>query len=61
MTPVGKLIMGVGAGLLVFIIRNFNDSYPEGCSYAILIMNLVTPLIDRFTQPRIYGEVKKHA
>ena len=60
-TPVGKLIMGVGAGLLVFIIRNFNDSYPEGCSYAILIMNLVTPLIDRFTQPRIYGEVKKHA
>lgn len=60
-TPVGKLIMGVGAGLLVFVIRMFNDSYPEGCTYAILIMNLLTPLIDRFTQPRIYGEAKKHA
>ena len=60
-TPVGRLIMGVGCGLLIFIIRRFNPSYPEGFSYAILVMNLATPLIDRFTRPRVYGEGKRHA
>lgn len=60
-TPVGRLIMGVGCGLLIFIIRRYNPSYPEGFSYAILVMNLATPLIDRFTRPRVYGEGKKHA
>ncbi len=53
-TPVGRLIMGVGTGLLVFVIRTFS-SMPEGVSYAILTMNLAVPLIDRFTQPRVYG------
>lgn len=59
-TPVGRLIMGVGTGLLVFVIRTFS-SMPEGMSYAILTMNLAVPLIDRFTQPRVYGRGKKHA
>ena len=35
--------------------------YPEGCSYSILIMNLATPLIDRFTRPRMLGEVRRDA
>ena len=48
------------AGLLLFVIRAF-ASYPEGCSFAILFMNVVTPMIDRFTAPRPFGEVKKHA
>lgn len=59
-TPVGRIVMGVGCGALVFLIRRFSPM-PEGCSYAILLMNLCVPLIDRFTRPRIYGEVKKHA
>ena len=59
-TPVGKLIMGVGCGLITFVIRRFS-SMAEGASYAVLIMNLTVPLIDRFTRPRVYGEVKKRA
>ena len=59
-TPVGKCIMGVGCGLITFVIRRFS-SMPEGASYAVLIMNLTVPLIDRYTRPRVYGEVKKRA
>ena len=55
-----KIIMGVGCGLLLFVIRAF-ASYPEGCSFAILFMNVCTPLIDKFTAPKVFGEVKKHA
>ena len=60
-TPMGRIVFGVGCGALAFMIRRFNPSYPEGASYAILVMNVVTPLIDRYTKPRIYGEVKKRA
>lgn len=60
-TPLGKIIFGVGCGVLLFVIRAFNHSYPEGCSYAILIMNCASPLIEKLTKPRIYGRAKKHA
>jgi electron transport complex protein RnfD len=53
-TASGKLIFGFGCGLLCMLIRQFG-SYPEGCSYAILIMNAVTPLINRWTQPKPFG------
>ena len=56
----GRIIMGVGCGVLLFVIRAFAN-YPEGCSFAILFMNVLTPLIDRFTVPKPFGEVKKHA
>ena len=59
-TNVGKIIMGVGCGLLLFVIRAF-ASYPEGCSFAILFMNVCTPMIDKYTAPKPFGEVKKHA
>lgn len=59
-TNTGKIIMGVGCGLLLFVIRAF-ASYPEGCSFAILFMNVCSPLIDKFTAPKVFGEVKKHA
>ena len=59
-TPVGKIIMGVGCGLVTFVIRRFS-SMAEGVSYAVLFMNLTVPLIDRYTRPRVYGEVKKRA
>jgi electron transport complex protein RnfD len=57
-TPKGRLIMGIGCGLLTVLIRLWGG-YPEGVSYSILIMNVATPLIDRFTVPRKFGLVKK--
>lgn len=61
-TPLGQIIMGIGCGLLTSVIRLWGG-YPEGVSYSILLMNMVTPLIDRYTMPRVFGtrEVKKVA
>jgi len=56
-TPKGRLIFGAGCGLLTIIIRLIGG-YPEGVSYAILLMNLATPLIDRWVKPRRFGHVK---
>ncbi|WP_058485506.1 RnfABCDGE type electron transport complex subunit D [Defluviitalea phaphyphila] len=56
-TPVGQYIMGLGCGIITTVIRLYGG-YPEGVSYSILIMNLAVPLIDRYTRPRIFGEVK---
>ena len=50
----GKLIFGVGAGLLTFAIRYFG-AYPEGVSFAILIMNILTPYIEKLTARKIFG------
>ncbi len=60
MTSLGRIIMGAGCGLMVFVIRSY-ASYIEGCSFAILFMNVLTPMIDRFTAGKTFGEVKKHA
>ncbi|NLW31147.1 MAG: RnfABCDGE type electron transport complex subunit D [Fibrobacter sp.] len=57
-TPTGKIIFALGCGILTFVIRKFGG-YPEGVSYSILLMNLFVPHIERYTKPRIYGEVKK--
>jgi len=54
-TPKGAWIFGLGIGLLVVLIRVFGG-FPEGVMYAILLMNAATPLIDRYTQPRIFGK-----
>jgi len=56
-TPVtrkGMIVFGVGCGLLTMIIRRWGG-YPEGVSFAILLMNSVTPLINRATKPRVFG------
>ena len=53
----GQIIFAVGCGLLTSFIRVYGG-YPEGVSYSILIMNLAVPLIDSYTRPRIFGEVK---
>ncbi len=58
-TAKGKLIFGLGAGILVTWIR-MKGGYPEGVCYSILIMNGVVPLIDRYTRPRVFGEVKNN-
>ncbi|MBN1917736.1 MAG: RnfABCDGE type electron transport complex subunit D [Verrucomicrobia bacterium] len=54
MTPKGMIIFGVGCGILTGVIRIFGG-YPEGTSYAILLMNMTVPLIDRATMPRLFG------
>ncbi|MFW5782323.1 MAG: RnfABCDGE type electron transport complex subunit D [Candidatus Muiribacteriaceae bacterium] len=56
-TRKGRIFFGIGAGLLVYIIRIFGG-YPEGVCYSILLMNAATPLIDMYTRPRKFGEVK---
>jgi len=59
-TKKGRIIMGVGCGLLTSIIRLYTN-YPEGVSFAIIIMNVVVPLIDRYTVPRSFGGEKASA
>lgn len=54
MTGKGMLIFGFGCGILTGIIRVFGG-YPEGVSYAIFLMNITVPLIDRYTKPRVFG------
>jgi electron transport complex protein RnfD len=56
-TQRGAMFFGAGIGILVVLIRQFGG-LPEGVMYAILLMNGATPLIDRYTQPKIYGAVK---
>lgn len=56
-TTTGKIIFGVGCGLITGLIR-FYGSLPEGVSYAILLMNLLTPTIDRYTMTKPVGGVK---
>ena len=57
-TPRGTWIFGIGIGVLVVLIRVFGG-LPEGVMYAILLMNAATPLIDRYTQPRVFGRGKE--
>ncbi len=54
LTRKGQIFFGIGCGLLTAIIRIWGG-YPEGASYAILIMNGATPIIDRYTKNKIYG------
>ncbi len=53
-TTLGQLIFGVGCGLLIFVIRSWGG-YPEGIAFAVLLMNGMTPLIDHYVKPRIFG------
>ncbi len=53
-TPWGMVLFGIGCGILTVLIRLFGG-YPEGVSFAILLMNAATPLIDRYLRPRTYG------
>ena len=57
-TNKGRIIFGIGAGILTVVIRRFGG-LPEGVCYSILFMNAITPLIDRYVKVRPYGLVKK--
>ena len=58
MTHKGQIIYGIAIGALTVIIRNWG-SYPEGMSFAILIMNAFTPLINAYVKPKRFGEIVK--
>jgi electron transport complex protein RnfD len=51
----GRLIFGAGVGLITLVIRRWGG-YPDGVAFAVLLMNMAAPLIDRYTRPRMYGE-----
>jgi electron transport complex protein RnfD len=53
-TPRGRLVFGVGVGALTVLIRTFG-AYPDGVAFAVLLMNLAAPIIDRYTKPRVFG------
>ncbi|VXC81620.1 electron transport complex subunit RsxD [Serratia oryzae] len=53
-TPKGRLIYGALVGLLVWLIRVYGG-YPDGVAFAVLLANITVPLIDHYTQPRVYG------
>lgn len=57
-TPRGKLIFAAGVALLTWVIRSFG-AYPDGIAFAVLLMNIGVPLIDMYTQPRVFGHKEK--
>jgi Na+-translocating ferredoxin:NAD+ oxidoreductase RnfD subunit len=54
----GQLIFAFGCGFLTWVIRTYGG-YPEGVAFAVLLMNALTPAIDRLIKPRIYGRDRK--
>jgi electron transport complex protein RnfD len=59
-TPLGVWIYGAVMGVITIVIR-LKGGLPEGVMYAILLGNALSPVIDKFTQPRVYGTAKKGA
>jgi len=57
-TPLGSIVFGIGAGLITSLIR-FWGVYPEGVSFAILLMNIINPFIDKLTARKVFGGSKK--
>ncbi|MDE5853920.1 MAG: RnfABCDGE type electron transport complex subunit D, partial [Ruminococcus sp.] len=56
-TPIttnGKIVFGLGCGIITFVIRHFG-SFPEGVSFSILLMNILTPYIEQLTRTKVFG------
>lgn len=53
-SPRGRLVFGAGVGIITLVIRRWGG-YPDGVAFAVLLMNMAAPLIDRYTRPRIFG------
>lgn len=56
-TPNGRIIFALGCGIITSLIRLYGG-YPEGVGFSIILMNIAAPLIDKYTSPRVFGEVK---
>jgi electron transport complex protein RnfD len=59
-TPLGKIIFGLGCGILTFCFRHYTF-FAEGVGFAILIMNVFTPIIEKYTKPKAYGKMNLQA
>ncbi|AAO26845.1 electron transport complex protein RnfD [Buchnera aphidicola str. Bp (Baizongia pistaciae)] len=57
-TKIGRIVFGCIVGFLIWLIRSFGN-YPDAIAFSILLSNSIVPLIDHYTQPRVYGYVKK--
>ena len=57
-SPRGRLLYGFGIGFLIYAIRTWG-SYADGVAFAVLLMNMAVPLIDRYTRPHIVGHARK--
>ncbi len=57
-SPKAQIVFGIGCGVVTMVIRLWGG-YPEGVSFSILFMNLLTPLLEKVLRPRVFGEVKK--
>ncbi len=57
-TPRGRIIFGLGIGILTYIIRTWGG-YPDGLAFAVLLMNMAAPMIDYYTKPRVFGTETK--
>jgi RnfABCDGE-type electron transport complex D subunit len=57
-TASGQIVFGLGIGFFTWVIRSFGG-YPEGMAFAVLLMNALTPVIDRFVKPRVLGRDRK--
>jgi len=53
-TPRGRIVFGIGIGVLIYIIRTWGG-YPDSVAFAVLIMNMVVPVIDHYFKPRVFG------
>jgi electron transport complex protein RnfD len=56
-TPKGKLVFAAGIAVLTYLIRVYGG-YPDGVAFSVLLMNMCVPLIDAWTQPRVFGHKK---
>ena len=57
-SPKAQIVFGIGCGIITMIVRLWGG-YPEGVSFSILFMNLLTPLLDKVLKPKVFGEVQK--
>lgn len=57
-TPTGRMVYGIGIGALVFVIRTWGG-YPDAVAFAVLLMNIFTPILDQYTQPRVFGHRRR--
>lgn len=57
-TPRGRLIYGIGIGLIAYIVRTWGG-YPDGIAFGVLLLNLCAPTLDQYTRPRVYGHGRK--
>ena len=58
-TPLGKIIYGAGIGIITYAIRAWGG-YPDGVAFAVILMGLTVPLLDQYTQPRVYGQSRRN-